>query len=78
MREVKIFYKIEMKKTLQSYVIYITDICAMFRKEDKFEVLVTPNMILGTYDNVSELCVWFTQYNSSCKQVAWDSFRQKL
>jgi hypothetical protein len=27
---------------------------------------------------VDELCAWFTQYNSSCKQVAGDSFMQKL
>ena len=31
-----------------------------------------------SYDNVGELCAWFTQHNSSCKQVACDSFRQKL
>jgi hypothetical protein len=31
-----------------------------------------------TCDNVSKLCVWFTQYNSNCKQVACDSFRQPL
>ena len=30
------------------------------------------------YVVVCELCAWFTQYNSSCKQVACDSFRQKL
>ena len=30
------------------------------------------------YVVVGELCAWFTQYNSSCKQVACDSFRQKL
>jgi hypothetical protein len=30
------------------------------------------------YVVVSELCAWFTQYNSSCKQVACDSFGQKL
>ena len=30
------------------------------------------------YVVVSELCAWFTPYNSICKQVACDSFRQKL
>jgi hypothetical protein len=25
------------------------------------------------YDKVSELCVWFAEYNSSCKQVACES-----
>ena len=30
-----------------------------------------------TYVVVSDLCAWFTQYNSSCKQVACDRFRQK-
>jgi hypothetical protein len=27
---------------------------------------------------VENLCAWFTQCNSSCKLVAYDSFRQKL
>jgi hypothetical protein len=31
-----------------------------------------------TCDNVGELCVCYTQCNSSYKQVACDSFRQKL
>ena len=30
------------------------------------------------YIVLSELCAWFTQYNSRCKLVACDSFRQKL
>ena len=30
------------------------------------------------YMFVDKLCAWFTQYNSSCKQVASDSFRKKL
>jgi hypothetical protein len=30
------------------------------------------------YVVVAELCAWFTQYNSSCKQVACDSFKRKL
>jgi hypothetical protein len=30
------------------------------------------------YIVVGELYAWFTQYNSSCKQVACDSLRQKL
>ena len=30
------------------------------------------------YMFVDKLCAWFAQYNSSCKQVARDSFRQKL
>jgi hypothetical protein len=28
------------------------------------------------YDNIDELCAWFTQYNSSCKQVVFDSLGQ--
>jgi hypothetical protein len=30
------------------------------------------------YVVVDELCLWFRRYNLSCKQVACDSFRQKL
>jgi hypothetical protein len=33
---------------------------------------------LDAYFVVGELCAWFTQSNSSCKQVACDSFRQTL
>ena len=60
-----------------SYTIFYNNVCLKLLHAtcSQFK-LCCLNQVLG-YVVVGELCAWFIQYNSSCKHVARDSFRQR-